>query len=81
MPTILGELKRHFRDTGWFVHVPRGAQELALTVQQAEEPSDLDALHGLSHDPSHLLGKVKLSLLERSGRGPGQCQRVDDSTI
>jgi RNA polymerase sigma-B factor len=37
VPTILGELKRHFRDTGWFVHVPRAAQELALKVQQAEE--------------------------------------------
>ncbi len=33
-PTILGELKRHFRDTGWSVHVPRGAKELALRVQQ-----------------------------------------------
>jgi RNA polymerase sigma-B factor len=33
MPTILGELKRHFRDTGWSVHVPRAAKELALRVQ------------------------------------------------
>jgi RNA polymerase sigma-B factor len=33
-PTILGELKRHFRDTGWSVHVPRGTKELALRVQQ-----------------------------------------------
>jgi RNA polymerase sigma-B factor len=35
VPTILGELKRHFRDRGWAVHVPRATQELALKVNQA----------------------------------------------
>jgi RNA polymerase sigma-B factor len=35
IPTILGELKRYFRNTGWSAHVPRGAQELALRVEQA----------------------------------------------
>jgi RNA polymerase sigma-B factor len=34
-PTILGELKRHFRDKGWSLHVPRGTLELALKVQEA----------------------------------------------
>lgn len=36
VPTILGELKRYFRDCGWAVHMPRGIQELALRVSQAE---------------------------------------------
>ena len=35
VPTILGELKRHFRDKGWAVHVPRAMQERALKVNQA----------------------------------------------
>jgi RNA polymerase sigma-B factor len=35
IPTILGELKRYFRDVGWSAHVPRSAQEMALRVDQA----------------------------------------------
>jgi RNA polymerase sigma-B factor len=33
--TIRGELKHHFRNTGWSVHVPRGTQELALRISRA----------------------------------------------
>src|ERR1700747_3296743 len=46
-PNIIGEIKRHFRDRGWSVRVPRGLQELnvqlsklveQLTVQLARSP-------------------------------------------
>ncbi len=40
VPTILGELKRHFRDKGWSVRVPRDLQEMAVRVDRiADEMS------------------------------------------
>jgi RNA polymerase sigma-B factor len=47
-PNIIGEIKRHFRDRGWAVRVPRGLQELnvqlsklveGLTVQYGRSPT------------------------------------------
>ncbi len=46
IPTILGELRRHFRDAAWALHVTRSAQERALSVQAAIE--QLSARHGRS---------------------------------
>jgi RNA polymerase sigma-B factor len=37
IPTILGELRRHFRDRGWAVKVPRRIQEASLAVEQETE--------------------------------------------
>jgi RNA polymerase sigma-B factor len=35
VPTILGEIKRHFRDTGWTLRVPRAVQERRMKVNRA----------------------------------------------
>lgn len=37
IPYILGEMKRHFRDTTWAVHVPRRLQELRLELAKARD--------------------------------------------
>jgi RNA polymerase sigma-B factor len=37
VPTMVGELKRHFRDKGWALHVPRELQERVLNVNRATE--------------------------------------------
>ena len=45
-PNIIGEIKRHFRDKGWAVRVPRGLQE--LNVQLSKLIEDLTVQNGRS---------------------------------
>jgi RNA polymerase sigma-B factor len=45
-PTIIGEIKRHFRDKGWAVRVPRRLQELRLSLTAAT--SELSQRNGRS---------------------------------
>lgn len=64
-PTILGELKRHFRDRGWAVRVPRRLQEAAQAIKEA-----MDALsQELGRSPtvlelSHRTGEREDDVLE-----------------
>jgi RNA polymerase sigma-B factor len=60
VPTILGELKRYFRDLGWAVHVPRGAQELAVKVEEAQQT--LSTRTGHSPTVQELAGYLELSI-------------------
>jgi RNA polymerase sigma-B factor len=59
-PTIVGELLRHFRDTGWGVHVARGTQELALKVRSAAEAIETET--GVSATPRQLAERVGADL-------------------
>lgn len=57
--TIVGELKRHFRDKGWSVRVPRRLQEAGLKVSKAR--SELSQKHGRAPTVAELAGYTGLS--------------------
>ena len=58
-PTIVGELKRHFRDKGWAVRVPRRLQELNLSLTKVV--SELSQEIGRSPTIAEIAEKVRLS--------------------
>ncbi len=65
VPTITGEIKRHFRDQGWSVRVPRRLQELHLSLNAAV--SELSQKNGHAPTPSELaehLGIPRAEVLE-----------------
>ncbi|MDP9397562.1 MAG: RNA polymerase sigma factor SigF [Actinomycetota bacterium] len=58
-PTIVGEIKRHFRDKGWAVRVPRRLQELRLSLTSAT--SELSQRNGRAPTVQELAGHLGLS--------------------
>src|SRR5437764_5532807 len=65
VPTILGELKRYFRDSGWAVHVPRGMQERAMMVDRAIK--ELSGRLGRSPSIDHVAEPTHASIEEVLG--------------
>jgi RNA polymerase sigma-B factor len=58
VPTILGELKRHFRDTGWAVRIPRRLQELYLQLNRVV--AELTQELGRSPTPAELAARAEV---------------------
>jgi RNA polymerase sigma-B factor len=58
-PTIVGEIKRHFRDKGWAIRVPRRLQELKLALTKAT--SELSQKNGRAPTVAELAGHLGLS--------------------
>nr|WP_307026020.1 RNA polymerase sigma factor SigF [Streptomyces canus] len=58
-PTVVGEIKRHFRDKGWAVRVPRRLQELRLSLTTAT--AELSQRHGRSPTVHELAEKLGIS--------------------
>ncbi|MEU1040043.1 RNA polymerase sigma factor SigF [Streptomyces sp. NPDC005551] len=58
-PTVVGEIKRHFRDKGWAVRVPRRLQELRLALTTAT--AELSQQHGRSPTVHELAERLAIS--------------------
>src|SRR2546428_12385629 len=83
-PNIIGEIKRHFRDKGWSVRVPRGLQELnvqlsriieQLTVQLGRSPTIAELAKVANVEEEEVLEALEsgraYSSLSLSGGGSG----------
>jgi len=90
-PNIIGEIKRHFRDRGWAVRVPRGLQELnvrlsklieQLTVQLSRSPTILELAKAAGVDEEDVLealesGRAYSSLSLSTGGGTEDGEELD----
>lgn len=58
-PTIVGEIKRHFRDKGWAIRVPRRLQELKLALAKAT--AELSQREGRAPTVAQLAAHLRMS--------------------
>jgi RNA polymerase sigma-B factor len=61
-PTIIGEIKRYFRDKGWAIRVPRRLQELRMQITAAT--ADLNQSLGRSPTPREIAESIGCSVEE-----------------
>ncbi|WP_083661753.1 RNA polymerase sigma factor SigF [Actinophytocola xanthii] len=59
VPTVMGEVRRHFRDASWSMHVPRRLKELNLAINSAS--AELSQRLGRAPTPSELAKHLNLS--------------------
>jgi RNA polymerase sigma-B factor len=59
VPTIMGEVRRHIRDTSWAVHVPRRLKEMRLAIGGAI--TELSQRLGRAPTPSQIAEHLKIS--------------------
>jgi RNA polymerase sigma-B factor len=62
VPTVLGELKRHVRDFGWPLHVPRQVRDRTVRVTRAD--AELEARLGRPPTPSELATECGFSVAD-----------------
>ncbi|MFW0786452.1 RNA polymerase sigma factor SigF [Gordonia sp. CPCC 206044] len=62
VPTVMGEVKRHFRDTMWSIRVPRRAKEVSLNISRASD--ELVQQLGRSPRPSELAAHLDMPVDE-----------------
>jgi RNA polymerase sigma-B factor len=60
IPTIVGELKRYFRDFGWTLKIPRSAKDRVVTLNRAID--DLSARLGRTPTATELAGATGLAV-------------------
>ncbi|MEU3273958.1 SigB/SigF/SigG family RNA polymerase sigma factor [Saccharomonospora sp. NPDC006951] len=59
VPTVMGEVRRHFRDTGWVIRVPRRLKELHLSINNAS--TQLSQKLGRAPTPSEIAQQLGLT--------------------